>query len=474
MLTNIKSIISGGEGITTEFKESKNRLPRTLMESICAFLNRIGGDILLGVKDDGSVTGVNEESISQIKKDFASLMNNPINLFPTAYLTINEYKIDGKTVLHIFVPESSQVHKSNGKIYDRNEDGDFDVTNSVDIIASMYIRKQRAFTENDVYPYATMDDLKPEIIDSVRIMASNRQPNHPWEKMTNDQILRSAGLYQKDIQTGKEGYTLACILLFGKDETIISAIPYHKTDAILRRVNLDRYDDRDDIRCNLIESYDRLMNFVEKHLDDTFYLDDDTRVSVRNKLFREIVANILIHREYSNPYPAKFIIENDRVITENGNKANGFGEIDIDNFTPYPKNPIIAKVFKEIGRADELGSGIKNIKKYCKIYSNSKPIFVEGDVFKTIIPLTSYANPQASAQASAQATAQASVQADESINPLIEFCKTPRTRDEMQHFMKISHRGYFFKRILNPLIEKGLIKLQMPDKPTSPNQKYYS
>jgi ATP-dependent DNA helicase RecG len=66
------------------------------------------------------------------------------------------------------------------------------------------------------------------------------------------------------------------------------------------------------------------------------------------------------------------------------------------------------------------------------------------------------------------------VQADESINTLIEFCKIPRTRDEMQHFMKISHRGYFFKKILNPLIEKGLIKLQIPDKPISPNQKYYS
>ena len=52
---------------------------------------------------------------------------------------------------------------------------------------------------------------------------------------------------------------------------------------------------------------------------------------------------------------------------------------------PYPKNPVIARVFKEIGWAEELGSGIRNIKKYCKIYSDSKPVFIEGDVFKTII-----------------------------------------------------------------------------------------
>jgi len=140
-------------------------------------------------------------------------------------------------------------------------------------------------------------------------------------------------------------------------------------------------------RNNLIESYDRLMHFVEKHLDDPFYLEGDVRVSVRNKLFREVVANILIHREYSNPYPAKFIIEKERVITENGNKPHGFGQIDIDNFVPYPKNPVIARVFKEIGWAEELGSGIRNIKKYCKIYSDSKPVFIEGDIFRTIIEI---------------------------------------------------------------------------------------
>ena len=61
-------------------------------------------------------------------------------------------------------------------------------------------------------------------------------------------------------------------------------------------------DDRDVIRCNLIESYDRLMAFVEKHIDDKFYMENEIRVSARNKLFREVIANMLIHREYSNAY----------------------------------------------------------------------------------------------------------------------------------------------------------------------------
>ena len=54
-----------------------------------------------------------------------------------------------------------------------------------------------------MFPYATASDLKQELSDRARIMATNRSPYHPWERMTNDEILRSAGLYKKNLQTGK-------------------------------------------------------------------------------------------------------------------------------------------------------------------------------------------------------------------------------------------------------------------------------
>ena len=96
---------------------------------------------------------------------------------------------------------------------------------------------------------------------------------------------------------------------------------------------------------------------------------------------------MLIHREYSNAYPAKLIIEKDCVRTENGNKARGLGTISLTDFVPYPKNPVIALVFKEIGWAEELGSGVRNIVKYSKVYSGTTPEFIDGDVFKTKISL---------------------------------------------------------------------------------------
>ncbi|MGH4121254.1 Fic family protein [Clostridium sp.] len=57
---------------------------------------------------------------------------------------------------------------------------------------------------------------------------------------------------------------------------------------------------------------------------------------------------------------------------------------------------------------------------------------------------------------------------------LLEFCVIPRTRSEMQEFMRLSDRENFRKNILNPLIKVELMKLTMPDKPTSPKQRYYS
>lgn len=55
--------------------------------------------------------------------------------------------------------------------------------------------------------------------------------------------------------------------------------------------------------------------------------------------------------------------------------------IDALNFSPYPKNPIIAKFFRAIGLADELGSGVKNVTRYLKVYSGGTSEFIEADIF---------------------------------------------------------------------------------------------
>lgn len=336
---HILELIGSGENLNIEFKESRSRLNKDVFDSVCAFLNRNGGHLLLGVKDDGTIVGVDKESVDRIKRDFITSINNPLKISPTFYLTIDQIEIDGKIILYIFVPESSQVHRCNGKIYDRNEDGDINITDNTTLVSNLYLRKQSTYTENRVYPFVGMDDLELSVFTKIRKLAENQRPNHPWSSLSNLELLKSAGLYLKDPYTGKEGITLAGILIFGKEEVIQAALPHHRTDAILRRENLDRYDDRDDIRVNLIHSYERLMRFVSKHLNDKFYLEGDQRISLRDKIFREAISNLLIHREFASPFPAKLIIENDRVYIENSNKPYRNGIINPENFSPFPKTP---------------------------------------------------------------------------------------------------------------------------------------
>jgi len=218
-------------------------------------------------------------------------------------------------------------------------------------------------------------------------MAVSRVDNHAWADMEEEEILRSAGLIISDPDTGREGITLAAILLFGKDSTIMSVLPQYKTDAIFRVKNLDRYDDREVIITNLIDSYRRLMDFGKKHLNDIFVLDGTQSVSARDKILREIISNILAHRDYSNAYTAQFVIEGDRIFTKNSNLPHGHGELRLTEFEPFPKNPPISKVFREIGYADELGSGMRNTNKYTKLYSGGTPMFIEDNIFKIVIPM---------------------------------------------------------------------------------------
>lgn len=177
-------------------------------------------------------------------------------------------------------------------------------------------------------------------------------------------------------------------MLLGKDEVIHDVAPTYPTDALLRKVNIDRYDDRLIVETNLIESYDRLFEFATKHLLDKFYLEDGkVRISLRNILAREMIVNMLMHREFSSGYQAKFIIERDKMYVENANRARKDGLITPENLEPYAKNPLIASFFRNIGYSDKLGFGVRKLFNYSHKYSGGNPEFSEGDVFRITVPL---------------------------------------------------------------------------------------
>lgn len=387
-IEELHSILTIGETVAVEFKRCGNGIESDTYETVCSFLNRFGGDLFLGVLDDGTVVGVPEKAASDMVKNFIKVISNSALFSPTIYLVPEILLYDEKrTIIHVHVPPSAEVHSYKKVIFDRVDDADVKVT-ATGAIAQMYIRKQNIFTEKKIYPYARLEDLRLDLLPKIRIMAQNHAGGqHPWTSMNDQELLKSAGLYGRDIVTGEEGYNLAAIMLLGKDDVILNVAPAYVTDALVRKVNVDRYDDREIVKTNLIESYIQLLDFGRKNLPDKFFLEDTVNKSLRNTIVREMVSNTLMHREFTSSYTAKFVIEKDRMYVENANRATKEGFITVDNLEPNPKNPIIAAFFRNIGYADQLGSGVRKLFQYCKYYSGKEPKFIEGDVFRIIVPL---------------------------------------------------------------------------------------
>lgn len=148
--------------------------------------------------------------------------------------------------------------------------------------------------------------------------------------------------------------------------------------------------------------YESVCSFLNRFGGDIFLgvLNDGTVRGVPPKAAPDLVKHFI--KTISNPdyisptvylapeiieYTAMFVIERDKMTVSNANRAEKSGEIEPDDFQPNPKNPIIASFFRNIGFADQLGSGVRNLYKYVRRYSGQDPQLIDGDIFKIIVPL---------------------------------------------------------------------------------------
>ncbi len=456
------------EGLALEFKKAKDRLPGNFFETVCAFLNLDGGLIVLGVKDDGEISGIEPDAVKRIKANIANLSNNPQKLDPPYLIFPHEEEIGRKWIIKVQVPASSQVHRSGGEVYLRSEDGDYRLKDPYQI-AGLVNRKMSFYTEQRVMPWLSMNDLRPDLFEQARALLNAQRRNHPWIKLSDEKLLEMSGFIRKDPLTSRIGYTLAAALMFGTDATIQEAAPAMVFDALLRRNNVDRYDDRVMLYTNLIEAFDGLMTFVEKHLNDPFYLDGTERVSLRDRIFRELVSNLIAHREYTSAAPASITIFRDRVVFSNPHVPNIQGRIDPAHFTPFPKNPTLCRFMLQMGRYEQAGSGVYNVNKYLPIYSHgASPVFEEyADVFVTTIPLID------AKAAQPEAPVEAPVVLSETERSILQLVQAePLGRSALLAGLGYTQRTGNFIRATHRLMADGLIEMTLPDKPNSRLQKY--
>lgn len=114
-----------------------------------------------------------------------------------------------------------------------------------------------------------------------------------------------------------------------------------------------------------------------------------------------------------------------------------------------------------------VSSGVRKLFKYAQIYSKNKPVLIEEDIFKIIIPLTEQATEQA-----IELTNKALNGNGDRIKRIMTFCKTAKSTSEIMIHIGLTHREHFRSDILQPMIKEGLLQPTISDKPSSPNQKY--
>ena len=231
-----------------------------------------------------------------------------------------------------------------------------------------------------------------------------------------------------------------------------------------------RFIDNQRIEGTIPEMLDHALAFVRKNTRTKTIIDPETgkrhdRSDYPNNAVREAILNALVHRDYSihtEGMPIYLKIFSDRL--ELTNPGGLYGRLTLDtlgHIQPDTRNPVLATALEVMGISENRYSGIPTMRRELAQYGRPEPVFLnQHGEFTVIFRLEDVLSEQS--------------QSTDSEARLIAFCKTPRTRKELTEFLGLSSSNYAIKTYIQPLIDKGIVKLQIPDKPSSQKQKYYT
>lgn len=232
----------------------------------------------------------------------------------------------------------------------------------------------------------------------------------------------------------------------------------------------ERFTDNQRIEGNISDMLDGAMQFVNRNMRTKTIINPYTgkredRPDYPITAVREAVLNALVHRDYSihtEGMPIQLIMFEDRM--EIRNPGGIYGRIKIDQLgkvQPDTRNPVIASELEVLKITENRYSGIPTIRRMMQEYDLQQPEFLD-ERGSFIVKLYKKVIEQ-------------KVNETEEVDnrELILFCKTPRTRKEISDYLGLNSMTYAIQTRVMPLVEKGIIKMSIPEKPKSPKQLFY-
>ena len=456
------------ESNSLEIKSAREGCPK-IYDTLSSFSNQSGGGtIVFGIDEtDFSVCGVYDAADIQKK-----IMEQSIQMEPEVRPLCTVAVIDGKTVVSAEIQEIDSFqkpcfYKGVGRLkgsYVRVGDGDRRMTEYE--VYSFESFRQKIQDELRTIDNAELSEIDTNSMTKYLIMLKDKKPN--LAALSNEKIKSLQGF----VKNGKP--TLAGIMLFSEypqafyPQLCVTAVSVPGTEISMVGSVGERFLDNRRIDGTITQMLDQTLFFIRQNTRTKTIIDPNT--GMRNDkpdypviAVRELLLNALIHRDYSihtDSAPITVRIFYDRIEIENPGGLYGRMTLDqLGKVSADTRNPFLANALEVMEITENRFSGIPTVIAAMREAGLPAPKFEsERGIFRaTLYNDTASQVPENSREAE-----------------LLDFCNTPRSREEIENFFKGRLSiNYVMSDIVKPLVAEGKLKLTLPDKPKSRNQRYF-
>ena len=367
----LKQIFSLGENSVVEFKREDVHTG-SLAKVITAFSNFEGGDIWIGVEDDGSISGVTqpklEEKVVQVCRN---------NISPPLIPKIQAHRIEGKKILQVTIEKGkTKPFKTEGRFYIRA--GSLSVEPTTEELVRL-LQGELLHYETKSIPGTSIQDLD---LLKFRIYCKDFRK----VEVTDEEL--PLLLYNFEMMDDEGQCTVAGILLFGKN------IARYFPQAGLQLARFKGPDqtgdilDSKEVLAPLDECVQAAEQFVKFNSQTRSYFPAGTiyRKNVEDYpefAIRELTANALIHRDWTifGQKIRVFLFDDRLEVFSPGKLPNTLTLQRALSGMSYYRNPVLAQMMKDFNITEKFGRGLQKIVQYYRNNQLRGPLFEADPLF---------------------------------------------------------------------------------------------
>ncbi|MDD5368159.1 MAG: ATP-binding protein [Anaerolineaceae bacterium] len=358
-----RSLIAAGETLTVEFKSDRGPFGDSeLVEAVVCLTNHLGGMLLIGVENNGQVTGLNTGRSTHPDR-LAGLIAGRTE--PPVSVGVEVVDLPDGRIAVIEVPQSNQLSATkDGKTVIRCIGGD-GKPSCRPLYPHEYVnwraeRGQADFSAMSLQE-TSWDDLDPLEFVRLRRVIEENHGDAALLHLDDVAIARALGLVKEE--NGRRTPTVAGLLLVGKELSLREHLPTHEVAfQVLRGLDVTMDEFR---RTPLLQVQEWLMQAVDVRNEEQELMAGGVRVGVPKydrRGLREAIHNALIHRDYTRRAAIYIQLRDDEaIISSPGGFVQGITPDSLLTASPHPRNPLLADIFKRVGLVERTGRGVRLI-----------------------------------------------------------------------------------------------------------------